>query len=71
MIERGIIDPTKVTRSALQNAASVAALVFAMRSQTFSAHLQAVGVVLLVLMVQAFQSVGTLWATKSDKRLRK
>ena len=27
--------------------------------------------VLLVLMVQAFQSVGTLWATKSDKRLRK
>ena len=28
-------------------------------------------VVLLVLMVQAFQSVGTLWATKSDKRLRK
>ena len=24
MIERGIIDPTKVTRSALQNAASVA-----------------------------------------------
>ena len=27
MIERGIIDPTKVTRSALQNAASVSALV--------------------------------------------
>ena len=27
MIERGIIDPTKVTRSALQNAASVAAMV--------------------------------------------
>jgi chaperonin GroEL len=26
MIEAGIIDPTKVTRSALQNAASVAAL---------------------------------------------
>ncbi len=26
MIERGIIDPTKVTRSALQNAASVAAM---------------------------------------------
>ena len=24
MVERGIIDPTKVTRSALQNAASVA-----------------------------------------------
>ena len=29
------------------------------------------GVVLLVLMVQVFQTVGTLWATKSDKRLRK
>ena len=28
-------------------------------------------IVLLVLLVQAFQSVGTLWATKSDKRLRK
>ena len=26
MIESGIVDPTKVTRSALQNAASVAAL---------------------------------------------
>ncbi len=26
MIEAGIVDPTKVTRSALQNAASVAAL---------------------------------------------
>ena len=26
MIERGIIDPTKVTRSALQNAASIAGL---------------------------------------------
>ena len=28
-------------------------------------------VVLLVLMVQVFQSVGTWWANKSDKRLRK
>ncbi len=28
-------------------------------------------VVLLVLMVQVFQTVGTLWATRSDKRLRK
>lgn len=27
MIEAGIVDPTKVTRSALQNAASVAAMV--------------------------------------------
>ena len=26
MIEKGIIDPTKVTRSALQNAASIAGL---------------------------------------------
>jgi chaperonin GroEL len=26
MIEKGIVDPTKVTRSALQNAASVAAM---------------------------------------------
>ena len=29
------------------------------------------GLLLLVLLVQAFQTVGTLWATKSDKRLRK
>ena len=28
-------------------------------------------VVLLVLMVQVFQTVGTFWATRSDKRLRK
>ena len=32
MIERGIIDPTKVTRSALQNAASVAALMLTTES---------------------------------------
>lgn len=32
MIERGIIDPTKVTRSALQNAASIAALVLTTES---------------------------------------
>ena len=32
MIERGIIDPTKVARSALQNAASVAALVLTTES---------------------------------------
>ena len=28
-------------------------------------------VVLLVLLVQLFQSAGTLWASKSDKRLRR
>ena len=28
-------------------------------------------VILLVLLVQLFQTVGTFWATKSDKRLRK
>lgn len=32
MIERGIVDPTKVTRSALQNAASVAAMVLTTES---------------------------------------
>ena len=32
MIERGIIDPTTVTRSALQNAASVAAMVLTTES---------------------------------------
>ena len=32
MIERGIIDPTKVTRSALQNAASVAAMMLTTES---------------------------------------
>ena len=30
-----------------------------------------IGLPLGVLLVQAFQTVGTLWATKSDKRLRK
>src|ERR687896_161968 len=32
MLERGIVDPTKVTRSALQNAASVAAMVLTTES---------------------------------------
>ncbi|MDD4276080.1 MAG: TCP-1/cpn60 chaperonin family protein, partial [Clostridia bacterium] len=32
MVERGIIDPTKVTRSALQNAASVAAILLTTES---------------------------------------
>lgn len=37
----------------------------------YQTNIMIVCVVLLVLMVQAFQSVGTMWATKSDKRLRK
>ena len=32
MLESGIVDPTKVTRSALQNAASVAAMVLTTES---------------------------------------
>jgi chaperonin GroEL len=32
MIEKGIIDPTKVTRTALQNAASVAAMILTIES---------------------------------------
>jgi chaperonin GroEL len=32
MLERGIVDPAKVTRSALQNAASVAAMVLTTES---------------------------------------
>ena len=32
MMENGIVDPTKVTRSALQNAASVAAMVLTTES---------------------------------------
>ena len=32
MIDAGIVDPTKVTRSALQNAASVAAMVLTTES---------------------------------------
>ena len=32
MIDKGILDPTKVTRSALQNAASVAAMVLTTES---------------------------------------
>ena len=37
----------------------------------YQTNIMIVCVVLLILLVQAFQSVGTLWATKSDKRLRK
>ena len=32
MVEKGIIDPTKVTRSALQNAASIASMVLTTES---------------------------------------
>ena len=32
MVERGIIDPTQVTRSALQNAASIAAMILTTES---------------------------------------
>ena len=37
----------------------------------YQTNIMVVCVVLLVLMVQVFQSVGTWWANKSDKRLRK
>ena len=37
----------------------------------YQTNIMIVCVILLVLLVQAFQTVGTLWATKSDKRLRK
>ena len=37
----------------------------------YQTDIMVVCVILLVLMVQVFQSVGTFWATKSDKRLRK
>ena len=37
----------------------------------YQTNIMVVCVILLVLLVQAFQTVGTLWATKSDKRLRK
>ena len=37
----------------------------------YQTDIMIVCVVLLVLMVQVFQTVGTAWAAKSDKRLRK
>ena len=37
----------------------------------YQTNIMIVCVVLLVLMVQVFQSAGTFWATRSDKRLRK
>ena len=37
----------------------------------YQTNIMIVCVVLLVLMVQVFQMVGTAWATRSDKRLRK
>ena len=36
----------------------------------YQTNIMIVCVVLLVLMVQVFQTVGTLWATRSDKRLK-
>ena len=37
----------------------------------YQTDIMIVCVILLVLMVQVFQTVGTFWATRSDKRLRK
>ena len=37
----------------------------------YQTNIMIVCVILLVLMVQVFQSAGTFWATRSDKRLRK
>ena len=37
----------------------------------YQTDIMIVCVILLVLMVQVFQTVGTAWATRSDKRLRK
>ena len=37
----------------------------------YQTNIMIVCVVLLVLMVQVFQTVGTFWATRRDKRLRK
>ena len=37
----------------------------------YQTDIMIVCVILLVLMVQVFQSAGTWWANKSDKRLRK
>ena len=38
---------------------------------SYQTNIMIVCVVLLVLMVQVFQTVGTAWAARSDKRLRK
>ncbi len=37
----------------------------------YQTNIMIVCVILLVLLVQVFQTVGTFWATRSDKRLRK
>ena len=37
----------------------------------YQTNIMIVCVILLVLLVQVFQTAGTLWATRSDKRLRK
>ena len=37
----------------------------------YQTNIMIVCVILLVLLVQIFQTVGTFWATRSDKRLRK
>ena len=41
------------------------------RYYRYQTNIMIVCVILLVLLVQVFQTVGTLWATRSDKRLRK
>ena len=52
----------------VEAAQSMGATPFQIRYQT---DIMIVCVILLVLMVQVFQSAGTFWATRSDKRLRK
>jgi D-methionine transport system permease protein len=37
----------------------------------YQTNIMIVCVILLVLLVQIFQTVGTFWAARSDKRLRK
>ena len=46
-------------------------IVMPLVSSFYQTNIMIVCVVLLVLMVQVFQTVGTAWATRSDKRLRK
>ena len=46
-------------------------IVMPLVSSFYQTNIMIVCVILLVLLVQVFQTAGTLWATRSDKRLRK
>ena len=61
MIEMGILDPTKVTRTALQNAASIAGLLITTEAM-IAEILQKTSLPLAVCLIWAAWAVWAAWA---------